>query len=58
MAITRVNVKDSSHRNVVHTLMEEFDSTSLKALDSSYNLYQENMWICGALKASMVMDGS
>ena len=33
-AIMQINLKNHSHRDVTYTLMEEFDSTSLKDLDS------------------------
>ena len=38
--------------------MEEFDSASYENSGSSDDDQQENMWMCGASKASMVTDGS
>ena len=57
-AITRVNLKDHSHRDVTRMPMEEFDSASLELSDSSNEDQKENLWMCGASKASMVTDGS
>ena len=57
-AITRVNLKDHSHRDVTRMPMEEFDSASSEQSDSSNEDQKENLWMCGASKASMVTDGS
>ena len=57
-AITRVNLKDHSHRDVTRMPMEEFDSASLEQEESSNENQRENLWMCGASKASMVTDGS
>ena len=56
--ITRVNLKNHSHRDVTHMPMEEFDSASSKNFGSNDEENLEISWICGASKASMVTDGS
>ena len=53
-----MNLKNHSHRDVTHMPMEEFDSASFENLSSFNNDQRENMWMCGASKASMVNDGS
>ena len=58
MAITRVNLKNHTHRDVTHMPMEEFDSASSENSDSSGEPQRENLWMCGASKASVVTDGS
>ena len=57
-AITRVNLKNHSHRDVTHTPMEEFDSASSENSDSSDEKDQENLWVCGASRKSIMTDGS
>ena len=57
-AITQVNLKNHSHRDVTRMPMEEFDSASLEQLDSFDEDQQENLWMCDASKASMLTDGS
>ena len=58
MAITRVNLKNHSYRDVMHTPVEEFD-LALSEYSNSYNEeHHENLWICGASKAIMVTNGS
>ena len=57
MAITRVNLKDHSHRDVAHKLMDEVNSSSLEASNYSHRLDEENLWMCGVSKEIMVMDG-
>ena len=42
----------------MHIPMEEFDSTSFKNFSSNDEDNLENLWMCGASKASMVIDGS
>ena len=56
-AITRVNLNNHTHRDVTHMPMEEFDSASSENSDSS-DEQRENLWMCGASKASVVTDGS
>ena len=56
-AITHVNLKNHSHRDVTRMPMEEFDLASLEQSNSSHKDQQENLWMCGASKASMVIDG-
>ena len=58
MAITRVNLKNHSHRDVTHTPMEEFDSASSENSDSSDEKDHENLWVCGASRKSTMTDGS
>ena len=58
LAITQVNLKNHSHRDVTRMPMEEFDSASSEQLDSSNEDQRENLWMCGASKASMVTDKS
>ena len=38
--------------------MEEFDSASSEISNSSKEEIRENLWVCGASKASLVTDGS
>ena len=57
MAITRINLKDHSHRDVTHMPMEEFDSASSENSNSSAKNNRENLWMCGASQASMITDG-
>ena len=38
--------------------MEEFDLASSEQSDSFHKDQQENLWMCSALKANMVTDGS
>ena len=58
-AITRVNLKNHTYRNVTHMPMEEFDSCSsecsTKDLEHANN---PNLWLCGASKSSMQTNGS
>ena len=57
-AITRVNLKNHSHRDVTYTPMEEFDSASSENSDSTEEKDQENLWVCGASRKSVMTDGS
>ena len=56
--ITRVNLKDYSHRDVTHMPMEEFDSTSSKNSNSNEGEDRANLWMCGASQTTMIADGS
>ena len=49
-AITRINLKNHSHRDVTYMPMDEFDSASSENSDSSSGANQENLWVCGASK--------
>ena len=58
-AITRVNLKDHSYRDVTYMPMEEFDSRSSECSSkSSKQANNPNLWLCGASKSSMQTDGS
>lgn len=56
IAITRVNLKNHSHRDVTYTPMEEFDSASSENSDSADE--KEDLWVCGASQKSVITDGS
>ena len=58
-AITKVNLRHHSYRDVTHMPMEEFDSGSFEC--STHDLEHANnpnLWLCGASKSSMQTDGS
>ena len=58
-AITRVNMKNHSYRDVTHMPMEEFDSRSFEcSTESLEQANNPNLWLCGASKSSMQIDGS
>ena len=57
-AITRVNLKDHSHRDVTHMPMEEFDSTSFENFNLDKGEDHASLWMCGALQTTMITDGS
>ena len=57
-AITRVNLKDHSHRDVTHMPMEEFDSASSENSNSDEGENRANLWMCGASQTTMITDGS
>ena len=57
-AITRVNLTNHLHRDVTHTPMEEFDYASSDNSDSLDEKDQENLWVCGASRKSIMTNGS
>ena len=57
ISITKVNLENHSHRDVTHMPMEAFNSASLKNSNASKEQECENIWICSASKASMIMNG-
>lgn len=58
-AITRVNLKNHSYRDVSHMPMDEFDSGSSEcSTDDQEYTKNPNLWICGASKSSVQTDGT
>ena len=58
-AITRVNLKNHSYRDVSHMPMEEFDSGSSEcSTDDLKHANNPNLWLCGASKSSVQTDGT
>ena len=47
-AITRVNLKNHSHRDVTHMPMDEFDLASSEESNSQEGDERANLWMCGA----------
>ena len=58
-ALTRVNLKNHTYRDVTHMPMEEFDSgLSECSMEDSEQANNPNLWLCGASKSSIQTDGS
>ena len=57
-AITRVNLRNHSYRDVTYSPVEEFDSSSLDASQQTLAKERANLWICGASGRSIRTDGS
>ena len=48
-AVTRINLKDHSYRDVMKTPVEEFDSTTTRGSDLHlWSSGDTHLWICGA----------
>ena len=53
-AITRVNLKNHSYRDLTHMPIEEFNFGSLEcSTESTEQANNPNLWICGASRLSM-----
>ena len=57
-AITRVNLKNHSYRDVTYSPVEEFDSASSEASQRTLAEGRVDLWICGASRRSIKTDGS
>ena len=52
-----VNLKNHSHQDVRHMSMEEFDLVLFENSKSFDKEQRENLWMCCALKVSIVTEG-
>ena len=58
-AITRVNLKNHTYRDVTHMPMEEFNFGSSEcSTEDLEHAKNSNLWLCGASKSSMQTDRS
>ena len=57
-AITRVNLKNHSYRDVTYSPVEEFDSASSEVSHSTLSYANAKLWICDASRRSVQTDGS
>lgn len=55
-AITRVDLKNRSHRDVTHTLTKEFNFAFFENLDSLEKEGRAHLWMFGASKTSTMID--